>query len=287
MNRVQDMSPSFKVVSTTVRLDGRFENGGTCIGTGFLFDFADEGEPMMLTIVTNRHVLVDLKTGDPVKDMDIVFSVVKDGRRVTRPFTFDDVQQFVSFHPDPEVDLCAIWLHRLVDAFPLLFGEEFCHAVIIPSDIPSAQDVSEMSAIEDVIMVGYPIGLRDEGNNLPLARRGVTATPYIYDYDGKPDFMLDIACFHGSSGSPVYILDEGVYAGKNGLIISQGVARFKFLGVVKENRFEVNPALIAGQIESGLVVTDPINLALCVKSNEVMKIRPAIVDVARNHGWSV
>lgn len=277
MARIGEMPPSFQAVSTTVRLDGKVP-GGTTQGTGFFFDFARDENPMRLCIVTNRHV------AENVTEMGVVFSMVHNGRRETRPFTMDNFQDFVIYHPDPDVDLCVIWLHRLIGAFPLLFNAEFDHAVINLANIPTEQDVEEMSAIESVVMVGYPIGLRDEVNNLPVARRGVTATPYVYDYAGKPDFMLDIACFHGSSGSPVYILDEGVYAGRNGLVISQGAARFFFLGVVKENRFETSTTHYQGAVEFDVNVCDPINVALCVKSRELLAFEPLLEDFAKRHG---
>jgi len=63
-------------------------------------------------------------------------------------------------------------------------------------------------------MVGYPIGLWDEKNNYPIFRKGITATHPANDYNGKSEFMIDAACFPGSSGSPVYIIDELNYVDK-------------------------------------------------------------------------
>jgi hypothetical protein len=68
--------------------------------------------------------------------------------------------------------------------------------------IPTPEDLENISAIEDIYMVGYPIALWDPYNVLPLARKGVTATPYKYDFNGKKEFLVDISVFEGSSGSP-------------------------------------------------------------------------------------
>jgi hypothetical protein len=48
-------------------------------------------------------------------------------------------------------------------------------------------------------MVGYPNGLWDTANNFPLIRRGVTATHIKNNYNGKSEFVIDIACYGGSS----------------------------------------------------------------------------------------
>ena len=71
--------------------------------------------------------------------------------------------------------------------------------------IPSSTDLEGLAAIEDVIMIGYPIGLLDSHNNLPVARKGITATDPVKDYEGRKEFMIDLACFPGSSGSPVFL----------------------------------------------------------------------------------
>lgn len=61
-------------------------------------------------------------------------------------------------------------------------------------------------------MIGYPNGLWDSQNNLPIIRRGITATSVKKDYNGKKEFLIDAAVFPGSSGSPVFIFNEGSYS---------------------------------------------------------------------------
>lgn len=92
-----------------------------------------------------------------------------------------------------------------------------------------AHSLEELSAVEDVLMVGYPIGLWDEINNLPLIRRGITATHPAVDFCGNSIGVIDAACFPGSSGSPVLIVNEGMYKVKTGTVIG---SRIIFLGVL-------------------------------------------------------
>lgn len=100
---------------------------------------------------------------------------------------------------------------------------------ITPDIIPSADAIAELAAVEDVIFIGCPSGLRDEINANPIVRRGITATPVWYDFQGRPQFLIDEGVFPGSSGSPVFIFNQGAYPTKNGLTIGN---RLLFLGMV-------------------------------------------------------
>ena len=60
-------------------------------------------------------------------------------------------------------------------------------------------------------MLGFPNGLTDQSSRLPLTRRGITATPLNRRFNGGREFLVDIACYPGSSGSPVFIFDRSSY----------------------------------------------------------------------------
>jgi len=88
-----------------------------------------------------------------------------------------------------------------------------------------------LSAIQPIVFIGYPYGIHDEINLLPIARRGFTASPYVVDYNGLPLFLIDANVFPGSSGSPVMVLDEGGYATKRGISLG---SRAYFLDLVDQ-----------------------------------------------------
>lgn len=79
-------------------------------------------------------------------------------------------------------------------------------------------------------MVGYPNGLWDRINNLPVFRRGVLATNYKRDWNGKKEFLIDAACFPGSSGSPVLLFNIGGYQSRKGSHL--GANRIKLMGIL-------------------------------------------------------
>ena len=46
--------------------------------------------------------------------------------------------------------------------------------------LPTAQAVTEFDAIEELTFVGYPNGLADPVNHIPIARQAITATPLFH-----------------------------------------------------------------------------------------------------------
>nr|DAY84889.1 MAG TPA: Trypsin-like peptidase domain [Caudoviricetes sp.] len=95
-------------------------------------------------------------------------------------------------------------------------GVEIFYIPLNKSLLPNTEDIDMFRAVEDIVMVGYPNGLWDSINNKPIFRRGTTATHIKFDYNGKKEFLIDATCFPGSSGSPVFILNEGAFTDKNG-----------------------------------------------------------------------
>lgn len=107
-----------------------------------------------------------------------------------------------------------------------------------PELVPYSSTVSELAAMEDVVFIGYPSGLRDEKNATPLIRRGITSTPAWNDFEGLPTFLIDAGVFPGSSGSPVFILNQGAFATRSGLTIGN---RLLFLGVITQTMLRTSP----------------------------------------------
>jgi hypothetical protein len=94
-------------------------------------------------------------------------------------------------HPNDEIDLCIIPLNQ--------FGKEFENAKVKPyvryldfNIIPSTEVWNDFTPIEDILMIGYPSGIWDEANNLPIIRKGITATPLKVDYKNMKEFLIDV-----------------------------------------------------------------------------------------------
>ena len=239
------------------------QGDATGSGTGFFFDFGKPGQPMKPAIITNKHVVegFDRAVG--------TLTVVKNDKTVSETLELKDIHKWGVPHPDNSVDLFALPVHMLLRGLPAIC-DDLVHAFVGLGNIPDDKAVAEMDAIEDVLMIGYPQGLIDSVNNTPITRRGITATPYSADYLGLPQFLLDIACFPGSSGSPVYVHQKGIFANKMGTGVSLGGERLLFLGVVKENISAVNNLNIRGDVNLDVKTLDAMNLAICIKARELL-----------------
>jgi hypothetical protein len=133
-------------------------------------------------------------------------------------------------HPENDVDLAVFLmapLYRQAEAAKIRFFAPPLEDALIPN----AAKLSDLSGLDAITMIGYPNGIWDEKNNLPITRRGITATSPKYDYNGLPIFVIDCACFPGSSGSPVLIFDQGGYMDARGNVILGG-GRILLLGVL-------------------------------------------------------
>ncbi|MCH8230625.1 MAG: hypothetical protein IIA53_09885 [Chloroflexi bacterium] len=94
--------------------------------------------------------------------------------------------------------------------------------------------MEEIDAFEEVIFVGYPVGMYDTKNFTPIMRSGTTATPVQLDYQGKPAFLIDASVFPGSSGSPVMLINKENYSTPSGgNVIGRG--RLFLIGIVAMN----------------------------------------------------
>jgi hypothetical protein len=72
----------------------------------------------------------------------------------------------------------------------------FCNESFLPSYIP-------IYFGEDLTVMGYPLGLYDEFNNLPIMRRASIASVFSVPFNGQPCFLIDARLHSGTSGSPV------------------------------------------------------------------------------------
>jgi hypothetical protein len=70
-------------------------------------------------------------------------------------------------HPDPNVDLVCL---PYTDLFDILASKgKKLFAIDLTRDlIPTDSDIGEMIGVERVVMVGYPDGIWDRKNNLPV-----------------------------------------------------------------------------------------------------------------------
>jgi len=134
-------------------------------------------------------------------------------------------------HPDEGTDLCAILTGDVVNRI-ISDGNALGCVHLDEQMIPKDEDWQFFDAIEDVVMVGCPNGLADEVNHLPIFRRGITASALSKQYNGLQQFVVDMACFPGSSGSPIFLLDRNGYTDRKTGSFMVGASRVSLIGVL-------------------------------------------------------
>lgn len=261
------LSISEQLLFSTVRL--QTDKG---FGTGFIFMFQSKDKQLIPVIVTNKHV-IDYDNQKKVK----FFLHIKENDLPTDFYQEFEYSADWVFHSNEDIDLCCIPLAPLLNQIKDKLSKEIFFIPLSEEVIWSNEKLDELQAVEDVLMFGYPIGLFDKENNFPLIRKGITASHPAINYGGKSMGVIDIACFPGSSGSPIFIVNESGYTDKKGNTI-MGVKRIIMLGILY-----AGPTLnVEGEIEIQEIPTQQkvvtstqvmINLGYYIKAKELLLLK--------------
>lgn len=216
-----------QLLYTTAPINGQLSNGNSKTGTGFFFSFKDPENPQQSIplLITNYHVLEDVISGY------IEFNVQEDGlpkKDKSIKVSFDS--SILKDNKLGNLDLVAIPIAGVIDNLAKKNINVFFRS-ILSEYIPSDKELENLSAIEDLTFIGYPNGLYDQINHNPIIRKGITATPIWNNFKGKPDFLIDGGVYPGSSGSPVFIYNQGSYGTTEGITVG---TRLYFVGVIYE-----------------------------------------------------
>lgn len=271
-------TPSSKLLFSTTRVSAQV-NGKESIGTAFFFHFKIDENKQLPVLVTNKHVVAGATSGtffihEQAHDLE--------GKSIpAQSSTGISLADFGSHwigHPGT-VDLCAMPFEPLRREARTK-GIEPYYLALDESIIPSQEALQQLSALEDVVMVGYPIGLWDSVNNLPVLRRGITASHPAADFCGQPIALADIAAFPGSSGSPVFILNEGIYATQKGTVVG---SRVLLLGVLFAGpQFTADGTIQIVDIPTATPIARtsiPSHLGYYVKASEILRLKAHLLSV--------
>jgi hypothetical protein len=272
------LSPSEQLTYSTVRIECELNSGGIGTGTGFFYRFAKKGEQFVPAIVTNKHVVNETNKGL------IHLNLADDtGNPLTAQFfsvVIENMQSSWILHPDPDVDLCIMPIAPLLNELQS-HGKRMFFISLDHSLVPTTELLNDLTAIEDVIMIGYPNGIWDKINNRPIVRKGITATHPRLDYNGKQEFMIDAACFPGSSGSPVFLFNLGSYASRDGgTVIGSRIALLGVLyaGPQHTATGEVKIIDVPTQQRSFAFSLIPNNLGIVIKSKKLGDFDPILEE---------
>ena len=159
-------SQSEQLLFTTVRIETTSSAGLSGTGTGFIFTYtkASRNYPF---IVTNKHVVKDTQTGQFVLTQAID---EKPNIGVGCIVRINEFEGAWFGHPDENIDVAVAPLNVILNAAQQNNTELFFRSIgseLIPSD----ENINGLDALEEVVFVGYPNGIWDEKNLLPILRR--------------------------------------------------------------------------------------------------------------------
>lgn len=277
---MKKLSIAEELMFCTTRISTVTSNRICCSATGFFYYYnieKDGVDNVVPAIITNKHVVKDA--------VQLTFGLSRaddDGNPLYQPpfevtIPKKQLDIWTINHPDPNVDLCAILANPILKAFEDA-GYKAYHKNISGLYVPDDKELETFDAIEEVLMIGYPNGMWDEAHNMPLVRRGITASPVYLDYNGLPIFLIDAACYPGSSGSPVFIYRNGMTQDKFGNLYAKST--LKLIGI----QHAVPTQTLKGEIKiipTATLFTEShimINLGYIIKSKCILEMSELIIE---------
>jgi hypothetical protein len=272
-------NPTEQLLYSTIKITGQLNNQHTSYGTGFFFRYPINESTNCIVILTNKHVVKDLQ------DISFCFhdSINSNGTAIpsqnsfTLSLTNNDLQALWVPHPDSEVDLGAIVFFPILQAIESTL-KKVPYYICLDQSLIQTDDIlkDNVGVAEKILMIGYPQGLSDETNNFPIIRQGISATHPSLDFNSKPIGVADIACFPGSSGSPILYCPEIRYTSGGG--IAMGPPAYILLGLLcagpvhtSEGRIEIKevPTSINNLVTLN---TQMMHLGYYVKAKEILTL---------------
>lgn len=263
-----NLSLAEQFAHSTVRIECDLAGGGVGTGTGFFYSLDRNGDQHVPVIVTNNHVIKGAIRGRFL----LTLHDGTDGPAVGKvnAFELDSFESRWLPHPDKDVDLCVMpiapLLHQAQQTNP-----RFYFVTLNKDLLPTAADLNDMLGLETIVMVGYPNGLWDQTNNQPIFRKGVLASDYKHDWNGKKEFLIDAACFPGSSGSPVILFEVGSYQTRNALVMGSRIKLLGILYAVAQHTIhgDIKVVTVPTQQKPISIATIPNNLGFVIKAEQL------------------
>jgi hypothetical protein len=266
--------PEFKstaehILFTTLRISTVAAGGARGVGTSFFYS-VEKGGKTALFLVTNKHVVKGASSGD------LLFTLKNESGQpdLERKYalTVTDFESLWRGHPNPDVDVTVAPLVPLFEQLNQK-GISPYYRSIGESLVPSGEVLENLDALEECVFVGYPNDIWDSRHNLPVARRGITATHPAVDFKGDPVFLLDASVFPGSSGSPVLILNRGAFPVSKGGGMTVGT-RVVLLGVIasvffREQKGRIESRPIPTVADDQLVTQEMLDLGIVFKARTI------------------
>ena len=232
-------------------------------GTAFYFHrFADPLDPQAgpqwrkisnTWLVTNRHLALREHEGEEILRTEFTFYLrrLNDQKLEWEPITLsqEEFKRRALFHTNSEVDIAVIEVGDLISSRMRDQTKKYLSHCSVSAEMFVGQNMIDIQASDDVLVVGYPHGYYDSVNLYPIIKSGIVASRWGAGFEGKRYFIIDAKLFPSSSGSIVVSKPLNIVI-ENGNIMHSKEKQFAFLGIFSAMLFLKNEETIAGQINS-------------------------------------
>ena len=269
---MKPISISERMMFNTVRLVASDRSSGT----GYFYNFVIDNK-IVPVIITNKHV-VNYNSNETMT----FYLHLRNGENESNESYQVTLTLNWIFHS--KKDLCFCFVNPVFEFVKKQTGKDVFYIAIDETILPSQKMLEELSALEELVMVGYPIGLWDKNNNFPIFRKGYTASHPAIDFNESGIGLVDMAFFPGSSGSPIYILNEGGYKDKVGNL-NWGQSRIIFIGTLFSGPiYDATGKLVVTDIPTSNQVVEShtgimVNLGYYIKSSEILEFKNIIKEI--------
>lgn len=261
------MTLSEQLTYATVLIRSQDKGNVISSGTGFIVAICEDhtNDTHIPILVTNKHVVENSIRAEITFCCSDADNNPIDTEKVS---TIVERNEWI-FHPEANIDLCCVPIARHIQSLEKK-GKKPFYAYLSKTLIPNETEKTDFTAVEEVYMAGYPVGISDIHNNKPIVRRGITATHPNKDYQGEKKFLVDMACFPGSSGSPIVIMNQGAYSTPRGVTVG---TRIHLLGVLYAGpQYSASGVLSFASVPTvpHPITPIPINLGIAIKAEKIL-----------------
>src|SRR5579875_1452119 len=146
-----------QLLFTTVRIVANRANGSQSSGTGFFFNFTTGKGQIMPVLVTNKHVVENA--------LSVTFflhEATLAGEQTEKSFAItlqQNANQWID-HPNG-VDLCGLLFVPVLNTISVAMNKKVYWKGFAEDLVPTQEVLERLFPLEEVIMIGSPIGLWD------------------------------------------------------------------------------------------------------------------------------
>lgn len=172
---------STQLLYTTVPIYAKNENGSFSSGTGFIFSVMEQNDTSIPLLITNYHVLEKAVAGF------VELHIAENGLPSEKSVRVQFNESIINGNKLGNLDLIAIPLAGTLNNLKEKNIQIF-YRTVDQNMVPKEEQIKYFAAIEDITFIGYPSGLYDNVNKLPIIRQGITATPIWNQFNGENVF---------------------------------------------------------------------------------------------------